>query len=150
MSINDNHPAKAQAAARAEVLAVIIAESTAFWDKDFDAWAECWAHVPYTRTMGWWAAGGVRVVEGWEEQSTAIRRTMEASPQPNPTASRVRRENLNLQIHDSVAWVTFDQYGEDTGDAAMDMAGRSRETRILERHDGQWKIVYAGWLLEDA
>lgn len=131
-----------------QVLAIITAESAAFWNKDFEAWASCWAHVPYTRTMGWWAAGGVRVVEGWDAQSAAIRSAMEVSPEPNPTASHVRRENLNVQIRESVAWVTFDQYGEDTGDAVMDMAGRSRETRILERHDGEWKIVYAGWLLE--
>jgi hypothetical protein len=133
-----------------EVMAAIVAESTAFWDKDFDAWAACWAHVPFTRTMGWWAAGGVSVVEGWEAQSAVIRGAMQASPEPNPTAARVRRENLNVRIHDTMAWVTFDQYGEDTGDSAMDMPGRSRETRILERHDGQWKIVYAGWLLEGA
>jgi hypothetical protein len=31
----------------------------------------------------------------------------------------------------------------------MDMAGLSRETRIFEKHDGEWKIVYVGWLLEE-
>lgn len=136
-------------AAQAEVLAVIQAESAAFWNKDLDGWAALWAHAPYTRTMGWWAAGGVTVVEGWEAQHDAIRRTMQASPQPNPTAGRVRRENINIQVRGSVAWATFDQYGEDTGDAKMDMPGRSRETRILERIDGSWKIVYVGWLLEE-
>ena len=29
----------------------------------------------------------------------------------------------------------------------MDMPGLSHETRILEKHDGQRKIVYVGWLL---
>jgi len=24
----------------------------------------------------------------------------------------------------------------------------SRETRILEKHDGKWKIAYVGWPLE--
>jgi hypothetical protein len=133
---------------QAEVLEVIAAESTAFWNKDFDAWAACWAHVPYTRTVGWWAAGGVSVVEGWDAQSLTIRRVMSASSAPNPSAATVRRENLNIQVHGSMAWVTFDQYGSDTGDALMDMPGRSRETRILERHAGRWLIVYAGWLLE--
>lgn len=133
-----------------QVLGIIIAESAVFWNKDFGAWTACWAHVPYTRTMGWWAAGGVSVVEGWEAQSAAIRRVMQASPEPNPTAARVRRENVNVRIHDTMAWVTFDQYGEDTGDSVMDMPGLSRETRILERHAGEWKIVYAGWLLQGA
>ena len=44
--------------------------------------------------------------------------------------------------------MTFDQYGEDTGDELMDMPGLSRETRIFEKIDGEWKIAYTGWLLD--
>lgn len=130
------------------IMAVIDGESAAFWNKDYEAWASYWVHAPYVRTMGWWADGGVTVVEGWDERSMRTQEHMEASPEANPTASQVRRENVNLRIFKDVAWLTFDQYGEDTGDALMDMPGRSRETRILEKHDGQWKIAYVGWLLE--
>ena len=129
------------------VLAVIVRETRAFWDKDFEAWADCWAHGAYTRTMGYWPLGGVSVVEGWEAQSTLIRRMMDEIPEPNPTAGLVRRENINARISGDVAWLTFDQYGLDTGDPTFDMPGLSRETRILERRDGQWKIAYAGWML---
>lgn len=129
------------------VLAVVNRETRAFWDKDFEVWAGCWAHEAYTRTMGYWPLGGVSVVEGWEAQSALIRRMMDDIPEPNPTAALVRRENINARISGDVAWLTFDQYGLDTGDSTFDMPGLSRETRILERHDGQWKIVYAGWML---
>jgi hypothetical protein len=98
--------------------------------------------------FGWWARGGVTVVEGWEAHSTTIKRLMEANPTPNPQSANVRRENVNIRVSDKMAWVTFDQYGSDTGEAAMDMPGLSRETRILEHHDKEWKIVYASWLLE--
>lgn len=47
-----------------------------------------------------------------------------------------------------MAWVTFDQYGKDTNDPTFDMPGLSRETRILEKINGKWKIVYVGWLLQ--
>lgn len=132
------------------ILQVIADESAAFWNKDFGAWAACWRHTAQIRMMGWWARGGVTVIEGWEALSHRVKATMAASPERNPTAAQVRRENVNLNIHGHVAWVTFDQYGQDTGDAAMDMPGLSRETRILELVEGQWKIVYANWLLEDA
>lgn len=132
------------------VMAVVARETVAFWDKDFDAWADCWAHAPYTRTMGYWPLGGVAVVEGWDAQSGLIRRMMEQNPTPNPSAGLVRRENINASISSDMAWITFDQYGVDTGEPVFDMPGRSRETRILERHDGRWKIVYVGWLLEGA
>lgn len=130
------------------VIGVLDRESAAFWNKDYAAWAECWVHAPYIRTMGWWERGGVTVISGWEALSERMQTNFQAHPDPNPTATQVRRENINLRIAHDVAWVTFDQYGSDTGEPAMDMPGVSRETRILEKHDGAWKIVYVNWLLE--
>ncbi|MEM7132379.1 MAG: nuclear transport factor 2 family protein [Chloroflexota bacterium] len=127
---------------------LLATESTAFWHKDFEAWAACWLHTPYVRIMGWWARGGVTVIEGWEAISSRMKATMAANPEPNPTASNVRRENVNLQINENMAWLTFDQYGEETGDVEMDMPGLSRETRVVEKKNGEWKIVYVNWLLE--
>ena len=132
----------------AAIMEVIRGESAAFWEKDYDKWASYWAHGPYVRIMGWWEDGGVTVTEGWETISSGMRKLMEGNPEPNSTASLVRRENVNLRLSDSMALVTFDQYGLDTGDERMDMPGLSRETRVLEKQDGQWKIIYVGWLLE--
>lgn len=130
------------------ILEVIENESKAFWKKDFEDYSSYWIHEDFIRTLGWWQAGGVTVVEGWEERSKRTKTHMENSPDENPTSTQVRRKNINLRIYQDVAWMTFDQYGEDTGDPTMDMPGLSRETRILEKHNGQWKIVYVGWLLE--
>jgi hypothetical protein len=131
----------------AAILQVVAAESAGFWQKDFVAWAACWLHAPYTRTHGWWTRGGISVVEGWEAQSAITHRLMEANPVPNPTATAVRRENVNLHVHRDMTWLTFDQYGGDMGEPAMHMPGISHETRILEKQDGVWKLVYSGWLL---
>lgn len=130
------------------IMEVIQAESEAFWDKDFERYSSHWVHADYIRTMGWWEAGGVTVVEGWEERGRRTKEHMDQSPLENETSTKVRRENINLRIYENVAWMTFDQYGVDTGDTLMDMPGLSRETRIFEKEDGQWKIVYLGWLLE--
>lgn len=131
---------------QAQILQVIEKESKAFWDKDYDQWAACWAHEPYVRTMGWWKDGGVTVITGWEERSQRTKGYLNKFPKPNP--QHVRRENINIRILADAAWVTFDQYGKDTGEPVMDMPGLSRETRVLEKHKEQWKIVYVGWLLE--
>ena len=138
----------AEGTAAEAVMRVIEAETAAFWNKDFAAWAACWMHTPGVRILGWWARGGIRVTEGWDALSGMIRDLMQANPEPNPSAALVRRENINLHVSGSMAWVTFDQYSADTGEPDMDMPGVSHETRILERHDDGWKIVYAGWLLE--
>lgn len=130
------------------ILKVLAGESAAFWNKDFERYASYWVQEDYIRTMGWWEQGGVTVVEGWKERGSRTKKHMESSPEPNPSATKVRRENINLKIYKDVAWMTFDQYGEDTGDSQMDMPGLSRETRIFEKHNGEWKIAYLGWLLE--
>ena len=130
------------------ILQVIADESSAFWNKNFAAWAQCWRHTADVRLMGWWALGGLTVIEGWEALSHTMKTLMAANPAPNPTAAQVRRENMNLHIHSGMAWVTFDQYGQDTGETAMDMPGLSHETRVLEKEQDVWKIVYVNWLLE--
>lgn len=135
---------------KAAILKVLEGESAAFWNKDFDGYASYWLHEDYIRTLGWWKQGGVTVVEGWEERGSRTKSHMETSPEQNATATQVRRENINLRVYPEVAWMTFDQYGADTGDTLMDMAGLSRETRIFEKHNGEWKIAYVGWLLEES
>ena len=143
-------PATSQAAQDSiDVMKAIDDESAAFWNKDYDAWASHLVHAPYTRIVGWWKTGGISVKEGWDAISAGMKKTMHDSPKPNVTASRVRRDNINLQVRGAVAWVTFDQYGLDTGDKRMDMPGLSRETRVLEKVDGSWRIAYIGWLLQD-
>ncbi len=131
-----------------DIMSVIQGESAEFWNKDFDAWARYWVHTPYARIMGWWKAGGISVTEGWDAIGSNMHQVMHDNPMPNPTASRLRRDRINVQIRGDVAWVTFDQYGLDTGDKRMDMPGLSRETRILEKQGGTWLIAYAGWLLQ--
>jgi hypothetical protein len=133
---------------KAAIMQVLDGESAAFWNKDYEKYASYWVHEDYVRTMGWWEDGGVTVVEGWEERAKRTKAHMESSPEANPTATQVIRENINLRIYKDVAWMTFDQYGEDTGDSLMDMPGLSRETRIFEKVDGEWKIAYLGWLLD--
>jgi hypothetical protein len=133
---------------KAAIIAVLEGESEAFWKKDFEKYASYWVHADHIRTAGWWEAGGVTIVEGWDERARRTKEYMAQSPELNATATQVRRENINLRIFNDVAWMTFDQYGEDTGDTLMDMPGRSRETRIFEKVDGEWKIAYLGWLLE--
>ena len=85
--------------------------------------------------VGWWARGGISVTEGWDALSSNIRRVMDSNPTPQPLAVQVRRERINIRVSDQ------------TGEADMDMPGLSHETRIFEKHDGQWKFVYVGWLL---
>ena len=96
---------------------------------------------------GWWKRGGVTWRQGWEDISERIKQQFAANPASNPSAEKVRRENINIRVGTDMAWVTFDQYAPDAQEPDMDMPGLSHETRILEKHDGCWKLVYLGYLL---
>lgn len=72
---------------------------------------------------------------------------MTDSPKPNLTPAKLVRERLNFRIYGDAAWVTFEQHGISTGEPRFDMPGLSYETRIFEKHDGKWKVVYLSYLL---
>ena len=132
---------------KSSILEVIDRQSASFWAKDFDRWADTWVHAPYVRRVGWSAPGGVVNVEGWEAIGARMKKNMTDDPAPNLTPAKLLREHLNVQIQGDIAWVTFEQHGVATGDTKFDMPGLSYETRIFERHDGKWKVVYLGYLL---
>jgi hypothetical protein len=134
-------------AAAAEILGVLDAEARAFWEKDFDAFARCWAQEPHAMHGGWWARGGVVWRRGWDEIAATMRAQFAANPAPNASARAVRRENLVVRVGTDMARVTFDQHGPDTGEADMDMPGLSHETRVLEKRGDRWVIVQVLYLL---
>jgi len=87
-------------------------------------------------------------VQGWAAIGALMKKNMADNPAPNLTPAKLVRDHLNVRIHRDVAWVTFEQHGVDTGEPRFDMPGLSYETRIFEKHDGKWKIVYLGYLLK--
>jgi hypothetical protein len=134
-------------AEEAAILEVIERQAATFWAKDFQGWADTWVHAPHVRRLGWSEAGGVVSVEGWNAIGARMKKSMADNPTPNLTLAKLVREHLNFRIYGDVAWVTFEQHGVSTGEPRFDMAGLSYETRILERHDGKWKVAYLGYLL---
>jgi DNA-binding CsgD family transcriptional regulator len=117
------------------VLAVIRAETEAWLQRDFEAWASHWVQSPQTRRLESWVSLGVRADEGWEAIASRIRAVMARFPQKLDFSGRVRWEHVNVVIDGNAAWVTFDQIGSDTGE------DRKRQLRILHRIDGAWKIA---------
>jgi hypothetical protein len=132
---------------KAAILDVIERQAAAFWAKDFQRWADTWVHTPYIRRLGWSEVGGVSSVEGWEAIGARMKKSMADNPKPNLTPAKLARERLNFRIYGDVAWVTFEQHGVSTGEPRFDMPGLSYETRILEKHNGRWKVAYLGYLL---
>ena len=124
----------------AAIASTIEAETQAFVDIDFDAWAACWAHTEHAKMIAVTATAGLVVQSGWAEISADMKQVMENGLTCD--MGRFENSNYHIQIDRDVAWVTYDQWSEGhTGDA-----NTTFETRILERHPNGWKIVYCAFI----
>src|SRR5262245_46811871 len=126
---------------REAILRLIEDESAAYWNRDYDAWQRCWIQASYIRKAGWWTQGGITWREGFEQIAGRMKKSLSVPPPGRPAG--IRRANINIRIDGDLAWMTYDEHWPDAG---TDLPGLSRETRILERHAGQWKIAYACYL----
>jgi DNA-binding CsgD family transcriptional regulator len=124
---------------KAAVLAVLEAETAAWMRRDMDALAEHWVHSPQSRFMMSRPHLGTQVFEGWDAINASNRMSVEHNPDPL-AESHIRRERMNIVICGDVAWATYDQIGENTGDDFV-MAGTAHELKIFQRVDRKWKIA---------
>ncbi|MGA0556017.1 hypothetical protein ACO2Q8_05155 [Larkinella sp. VNQ87] len=131
-------------AEQAAIRAVIAKETEAYYRQDFQAWRNCYVHAPYLRRYGYWEGypnkvqihNGFAALEADKKQQFARNQTVWQG-------STEEVSNENFRIYPNVAWYTFDQVSYEKG--SRKVLGRSVETRILEKHDGQWKIAYMGF-----
>ncbi|MEZ4966103.1 MAG: hypothetical protein R2791_12750 [Saprospiraceae bacterium] len=109
---------------------VIEDESHWFNQRNFDKWAECVAHDPmtyFTWTTPFSGKTSVYTGQGWEQISRDFKKFTEEWPVEN---SDQKKENYQFKVNGNMAYVTFQQDG-----------GSTAETRVLEKKDGQWRIL---------
>ncbi|RMF28345.1 MAG: hypothetical protein D6765_06115 [Bacteroidetes bacterium] len=115
------------------IVNTIAQETQGWWERDFDKWSDAWAHKDYVYWSGTTNVLHVEV-EGWKALKKYARENFEKYPEPNQTP--VDREDWKFRIYGNAAWVRFTQISD----------GISKETRILEKINGKWKIVHVGWI----
>lgn len=129
---------------RQAIINAIEGECAAFFERDFDRWADYWVHDEDATRLATIAGGQIAYRQGWDAESAMVARIMKDYPTPNPTvAALVRRENMRIRIKGDMAWASFDQYGPITDDIFV-AVGLSHQIRVFERHQGAWKVVFAG------
>lgn len=126
---------------KAAIQAVIAKETESYYKQDFEAWKSTYLQSPAFRKFGYWEGYPEKVVSniGFESLAAEKKKQFDA----NETlwkGSTEERRNESFRITDAMAWYTFEQlsYEKDT----RKFLGRSLETRILEKENGEWKIAY--------
>lgn len=117
---------------KAAILATINNETKAAFNRDYESWKENWVQESYvTKTYIQFPDSSSSETLGWDAIAEFVRSYIEAHPQPDPVPSLV--DDINVRIYGSGAWVSFEQ-----NDAVR---GIKRETRLMEKVDGLWKIA---------
>lgn len=136
---------------RAAIIALIHANRIAIWTQDYAAYEACFVHADHTTRWGWWRAGGPFLRRGWEDISARVREQFKYPAFNIPAnAYDTKLENLNLRIGVDMAWATFNQLYPRTVFYNNLRQGSTSEARVFERHDGQWRIAFLGFLDIDA
>lgn len=127
------------------IVEVIERRRKAFATHDFETYSQLHAHVPY---VTWWNASPVSgnfVRTGWDETAPLLREWMASTEKETRGSDDAINENLVVRVSDSIAWVTFTRrYPLVPPHRAG--PNPAHQLRILEKHDGEWKVVLGGFL----
>jgi hypothetical protein len=126
------------------IQAVIAKETESYYKQDFEAWKSTYLQSPAFRKFGYWEGYPEKVVSniGFESLAAEKKKQFDA----NETlwkGSTEERKNESFRITDDMAWYTFEQWSYEKD--SRKFLGRSLETRILEKENGEWKIAYLGF-----
>ncbi len=119
---------------------MIEEESSAWIRGDVAAWKACWVQDNHAQHINARPSVGARMLRGFDAIATYMVPFIEDRAQEVGVAPTVQREDWRITIGKDMAWATFDQLVPmDAGPNAA--PGRHNHLRILEKHDGKWKIA---------
>ncbi|MDL5051562.1 hypothetical protein QQ054_36770 [Oscillatoria amoena NRMC-F 0135] len=114
------------------IKSVIEKETKAFFEIDKATWADCWAHEPYS----FWSFADTTDVNsftGWDAINKGFSDYFKTS---KPSTAKIERSWNSIRIYGTGAYARFTQHvKDDTGRPAQE------EVRVLEKINGQWRIV---------
>ncbi|MEQ9300093.1 MAG: hypothetical protein RIF33_16085 [Cyclobacteriaceae bacterium] len=114
------------------ILATINNETKAAFSRDYEGWKDKWVHEPFvTKTYMQLTDSSSSETLGWDEVDRFVREYFIAHPEPDPIPALL--EDIGVRLYGTGAWVSFEQ--EDPA------RGLKRETRLMEKVEGQWKIA---------
>ncbi|MCA0362578.1 MAG: hypothetical protein LCH67_00925 [Bacteroidetes bacterium] len=126
---------------KAAIQAVIAKETESYYKQDFEGWKSTYLQSSAFRKFGYWEGYPEKVVSyiGFEPLAAEKKKQFDAN-ETLWVGSTEERSNENFRITKDMAWYTFEQdsYEKDT----RKFLGKSLETRILEKENGEWKIAY--------
>ena len=124
-----------------DIIAVIEEETDAFIHRDYERWANTYVQDETTIRLSA-GSNGYNFVNGWDDLNSSFKEAFEDSPNLQVKAVKT---NYKIKVYGNAAWVICDEkfVNSETGE---DIGGALIEARILEKVNGEWKIVYLSYI----
>ncbi|MGR3810733.1 hypothetical protein [Jiulongibacter sp. NS-SX5] len=130
-------------AEKAAIMDVIEEETECFFRRDYDCWQDKFTHTEYSYQAWSNSDGTFDASVGWESIEKNLGKYIKENPsepeEPGSSHPVVLRKNLRVKFYgDEAAHLTWDQYNSDR---SQEYFLHSKEVRLMEKVEGQWKIV---------
>ncbi len=117
---------------KAAILETINNETIAAFSRDYEGWKSKWVQEPsLTKTYIDFSDSTATETLGWEEIDDFVSTYFVDHPEPDPLPTPL--EDIDVRLYGTGAWVSFEQNDPSRG--------LKRETRLMEKVDGEWKIA---------
>jgi len=132
-----------------QIKQVVNRETQAFYDRDFTTWKKCFAHSP---DLVWTVTnsnkpGDVITIRGWSSFQDKVKGWMKNPPSRKPSNLNSSRDRWNIQVRGDVAFISFsDLHYDKSSGGHIEVT----DTRVLEKLDGQWRIIQLSSLFDFA
>ncbi len=128
-------------AEKAAIMKTIENETSSFYKRDYEEWKQNFIQKEYA-FQGWSNSDGTFDVSvGWKAIDERIRDYIKNNPVKEGGSSHPRVERRNMVINffnENIAFLVWDQYN---GDMENKIFTVSKDQRIMEKENGQWKIA---------
>ena len=125
------------------IMKVIQAETDCFFKRDYKCWQEQFTHSDYSYQAWSNADGTFDASVGWESIEKNLGKFIKENPAETEEAGsshpKIVRKNVKVKFYGNyAAHLTWDQYNSDR---TQKYYLQSKEVRLMEKIDNNWKIV---------